>query len=363
VVSGGQEEKKDFTTEITEGSAQSARRDCTQDAEVEILRAHGTRAQDDKSVVFNARLEIQMKRIGAVGGLIVVAIGLIAAAGWAGETAGRAKIFGIAYVKLKVADLEKGKAFYGGVLGLQSGAVRNGNTTQASYMVNGAQRVELVKTAPGTSGSYLAEIGLATDDVMKMRTYLTAKRVPANEIFQWPDGTRYFDTQDPEGNKIAFVEQKWATGSEGGAWAISKKLLHAGFVVKDWKAESRFYEDVLGFRLYWKGGFKDDGLDWYEIQVPDGDNWIEYMLNIPANADHKELGVQNHFSLGVVSADAAAKTLRARGLKEFDGPEIGRDGKNSLDAYDPDWTRVEVMEFTPAGKPCCSEYTGNHPKP
>jgi catechol 2,3-dioxygenase-like lactoylglutathione lyase family enzyme len=233
-----------------------------------------------------------------------------------------------------------------------------------SFVVNGNQRIELAKTAPGTTGSYLAEVGLATDDVNKMRTYLTAKGVAANEIFSWPDGTKYFETQDPESNKIVFVEQKWrADYFGGGDEAISRRLLHAGFVVKDWKAENRFYEDVLGFRLYWKGGFKDDGLDWYEIQVPDGDNWIEYMLNIPANADHKELGVQNHFSLGVKSADAAAAYLRAHGLKEFDGPEIGRDGKNSLDAYDPDGTRVEVMEFVPTGKVCCGQYAGAHPKP
>jgi catechol 2,3-dioxygenase-like lactoylglutathione lyase family enzyme len=304
-----------------------------------------------------------MKKIG----LVLAAVTLGAMASWAAQataqTAGRAKILGIAYVRMKVTDLEKAKAFYGSALGLGSGKVRNGNAVQASFVVNGNQRVELAKTGPGTQGSYLTEIGLATDNLMKMRTYLTAKGVPADIIMQWPDGTRYFETQDPENNKIVFVEQKWGSENAGGTSALGRKLIHAGFVVKDQKAESRFYEDVLGFRLYWKGGFKDDGLDWYEIQVPDGDNWIEFMLNIPANADHKELGVQNHFSLGVKSANEAAATLRARGLKEFDGPEIGRDGKNSIDAYDPDATRVEVMEFLPTGKVCCSEYTGPHPKP
>jgi catechol 2,3-dioxygenase-like lactoylglutathione lyase family enzyme len=301
-----------------------------------------------------------MKRIlvGAVASLVA-----LTPACRGGQTAGRPKIFGIAYVKVKVTDLERAKAFYGGVLGLASARVRDGNSVQASFAVNQQQRVELTKTAPGTCGSYLAEIGFATDDLMKMRTYLTARGVTANEVFSWPDGTRYFETQDPEGNKIVFVEQVRSVGRQGSAGAISKRLLHAGFVVKDWKVENRFYEDTLGFRLYWKGGFKDDGLDWYEIQTPDGENWIEYMLNIPANADHKELGVQNHFSLGVASADAAAETLRARGQKEFDGPEIGRDGKKALDVYETDGTRVELMEFTPVQKACCSEYTGTHPKP
>jgi catechol 2,3-dioxygenase-like lactoylglutathione lyase family enzyme len=300
----------------------------------------------------------------AIGVLLVTAaVPLAVAACWAAETAGRSKILGIAYVKVRVTDVKKAKAFYGDVLGLKSGDVRNGNFVQASYIVNPSQRVELATTAAGAAGSYLAEIGLATDNLMKMRTYLTAKGVPADIIRQWPDGTQYFETQDPENNKIVFVEQKNDPSAAGNSAAIGTKLLHAGFVVNDWKVENRFYEDILGFRLYWKGGFKDDGLDWYEIQVPDGDNWIEYMLNIPRKADHKELGVQNHFSLGVASADAAAANLRAKGQKEFDGPEIGRDGKKALDVYDPDQTRVELMEFTPAGKPCCSEYSGAHPKP
>ncbi len=289
----------------------------------------------------------------------VFLVGMVGS-GRAAET-GRAKITGIAYVAVKVTDLEKAKAFYGGVLGLQSGAVKNENLVQASFVVNRDQRVELTKGAAGAGGSYVVEIGLATDDLMKMRTYLTARGVATGEIKAWPDGTKYFETRDPEGNKIVFVDQT-KNGLSGSAKAVGKKMLHAGFVVKDLKAERHFYEEVLGFRLYWRGGFKDDGTDWYEIQVPDGDNWIEFMLNIPATADHKELGVQNHFSLGVPSAKATAEELRARGAKEFDGPEVGRDGKDSIDIYDPDGTRVELMEFTPVEKPCCTEYMGEHPK-
>jgi hypothetical protein len=29
--------------------------------------------------------------------------------------------------------------------------------------------------------------------------------------------------------------------------------------------------------------------------------------------------------------------------------------------FDPDQTRVELMEFTPAQKPCCSVFQGSHP--
>jgi hypothetical protein len=87
------------------------------------------------------------------------------------------------------------------------------------------------------------------------------------------------------------------------------------------------------------------------------------MLNIPQNAVHKELGVQNHFSLGARDIHAAAEQLRQNGVKEIAGPGIGRDGKRGLNVYDPDDTRVEITEFTPAREPCCHPYTAAHPTP
>ena len=295
--------------------------------------------------------------------LLGIAAFLLAIPCCAGTQDGRPKIYGISYVKVKVTDLAKAKAFYGGLLGL--GMEQDGckGEPEPCFAVNPYQRVELIRTVASDRGSFLAEIGLATSDVHQMLHYLTARGVIASEMFRRTNGQEYFEVQDPEGMKLVFEGASGRSAEAQRSRQISNKLFHAGFVVKDLKAEKAFYEDVLGFRLYWKGGFKDDGLDWYEIQVPDGNNWVEFMLNIPGNADHKELGVQNHFSLGVQSANAAATQLRAKGAKEFDGPEVGRDGKNALDIYDPDQTRVEVMEFVPTGKPCCMEYAGPHPKP
>ncbi|MGC1649560.1 MAG: hypothetical protein WA741_27360 [Candidatus Sulfotelmatobacter sp.] len=80
------------------------------------------------------------------------------------------------------------------------------------------------------------------------------------------------------------------------------------------------------------------------------------------NALGRRTLVQNHFSFGVKNVHDASAQLRFNGLRTFDGPEVGRDGKDSLDAYDPDGTRVEVMEFTPKEKPCCHPYSAEHPK-
>lgn len=278
----------------------------------------------------------------------------------------RPKITGIDHVRIYVSNVDNTGAFFAKLFGRPSGGAGCVGVPQPCFPVSPLpnQQIELQQVPSPAPKNWLAEVAFATEDVAKMRLYLLAHGVTVGEISKDAKGAQHFELHDPEGNSIAFIQRRptpvdYLTSPD----QISTRLIHAGFVVRDLAAENRFYVELLGFRLYWHGGFKDNGLDWYEIQVPDGDNWIEYMLNIPANADHKELGVQNHFSLGVIDAQAAAAQLRKNGLQSFDGPEVGRDGKNSLDAYDPDGTRIEVMEFMPTQKPCCHPYTASHFKP
>jgi catechol 2,3-dioxygenase-like lactoylglutathione lyase family enzyme len=286
----------------------------------------------------------------------------------AAEQGERPRITGIDHVTVYVSDIEKSRRFYSDVLGLAADCPQYSGPETCFLARPSGQRI-LMKPAPAemkndAHKSWLAEIGFATDDVSGLRRYLVAHGLHPATIQKESDGAESFQVRDPEGNPIAFVHRPSSRVEDRpGSKQIGSRLIHAGFVVKDLATENRFYVDLLGFRLYWRGGFKDDGTDWYELQVPDGPDWIEYMLNIPADADHKELGVQNHFSIGVKDVHAAATELRSRGYGTFDGPEVGRDGKDSLDAYDPDGTRVEIMEFTPVQKPCCHSYTAEHPKP
>jgi hypothetical protein len=40
---------------------------------------------------------------------------------------------------------------------------------------------------------------------------------------------------------------------------------------------------------------------------------------------------------------------------------MGKDGKWQANLYDPDGTRVELMEFQPVTDPCCSPFTAPSP--
>jgi catechol 2,3-dioxygenase-like lactoylglutathione lyase family enzyme len=277
----------------------------------------------------------------------------------------RPRITGIAQVRLYVTDLGKSREFYTRVLGLPIWGSCVG-VASPCLGVNPVQHVQL-ELSPSAPSNWLAETAFATDDAAQMRRYLQTHGIKVGRICKEPSGAQYFRLHDPEGNPIAFVQASSSAIADDPPPAdiVGTRLFHTGFVVHNAAIEDRFYRDILGFRMYWHGGFKDNDVDWEELQVSDGSDWIEYMLNIPSTADHKELGIQNHFSLGVTKITSAYNLLVAHGWKpnDDDKPEIGRDGKWSFDIYDPDQTRVEFMEYRPAQKPCCHPYEAPHPVP
>jgi catechol 2,3-dioxygenase-like lactoylglutathione lyase family enzyme len=225
--------------------------------------------------------------------------------------------------------------------------------------VSPTQRLTL-SAAPETAPSNLLyEIVFATDDIKAMKKYLTFKKVQFDSAKSSATG---YSVVDPEGHRITFNElPKTSQGSV--VETSSRHLIHAGFVVRDRAAEDKFYKDILGFHVYWHGGMKDGEDNWVDMQVPDGTDWIEYMLRVAPDASHKTLGVMNHIALGVPDIHAAQQQLIKNGWKGTEEPKIGRDGKWQLNLYDPDETRVELMEFKPTKEPCCSAYTGPHPGP
>ncbi|MGD1107559.1 MAG: VOC family protein, partial [Terracidiphilus sp.] len=110
----------------------------------------------------------------------------------------------------------------------------------------------------------------------------------------------------------------------------------------------------------------DGDIDWVMMQVPNGTDWIEYMLYLPDRPTRAQLGSADHFAPGVVSVAQLQRRLEQRGWKPAPGknPQVlGVDGKLQLDLTDPTGTRVEFMEFLPVKTPCCSPYTGTQPSP
>jgi catechol 2,3-dioxygenase-like lactoylglutathione lyase family enzyme len=280
------------------------------------------------------------------------------------SSAPRSKILGLTFVRIKVTDTEAASHFYGGELHLARLDCCCFGENSTCFFVTPYQQLDLIKTEAESTRNLIAAVGMSISDAKSLRNYLLARGESPGEIITDSQGTITFQTTDPEQHVLEFVQfHKGVADSDGDPPPISNHMIHAGFIVKDRVAMDKFYRDILGFHLYWSGGMKDGETNWVSMQVPDGTDWIEYMLNVDSNADQRLRGVMNHVALGVPNVKEAAIQLEKSGVKLTEQPKIGRDGKWQLNVYDPDMTRVELMEFTPVEKPCCSEFTGTHPKP
>jgi catechol 2,3-dioxygenase-like lactoylglutathione lyase family enzyme len=225
--------------------------------------------------------------------------------------------------------------------------------------------------ATETSVNRLDHVAFNTADAEGLRRYLGANGVSvAGKVEDASDGSQWFEVRDPEGNRVQFVQPS-PKPVDVPLDSLSSHIIHLGYMVRDDKAENVFFRALLGFRPYWFGGRADTPIDWISQQVPDGTDWIEYMMvrdpekaRIPASVTKTSLGTMDHISLGVPSIKTAYEVLYTGDRlnnRNAGGVKIARDGKWQFNMYDADDTRVELMEFQPTVKPCCSPFTASSP--
>jgi catechol 2,3-dioxygenase-like lactoylglutathione lyase family enzyme len=273
----------------------------------------------------------------------------------------RARILGIDHVSFYTTQPDGVNKLYSGTLGLASAApVESGGLVR--YLV-GRQWVGYSTAPDAKANDRMDHVAFTTDSVVELRQYLIFKGVKVPEVQEMSDHSRSLMVADPEGHRIEFVQRAKAETPVPPPSAVSRHMIHTGFLVRSREVEDHFYRDILGFRPYWHGGMKPGETDWFAIQVPDGTDWLEYMLNQPERVDLQRMGVLNHISLGVADMKKAQAVLESHGWKPHDGEkaQMGKDGKWQLNVFDPDLSRIELMEFKPVEKPCCSDFTGPHP--
>jgi catechol 2,3-dioxygenase-like lactoylglutathione lyase family enzyme len=291
----------------------------------------------------------------------------------------RPAIVGISHIAVYTSDAAKAEHFYVDQLGLKKSADPE-NPAGVRYCVNQEQFVEVLPLPADAGVNRLDHIGYMTRNADEMRRYLGTHGVAVPDAVQHAsDGSLWFAVKDPEGNKVQFVQPAARLLSESpsalltlnGSDPIGRRMIHVGMLVRSREKEDGFYRDLLGFRPYWFGGMQPNRTDWVSQQVPDGHDWLEYMLprpsssGSPAQISQQQLGVLDHFSLGVINMEKAVTTLYA-GDRLGDTParpQMGRDGKWQFNLFDPDLVRVELMEFSAAAKPCCSNFTAANPSP
>ncbi|HKS81249.1 MAG TPA: VOC family protein [Candidatus Acidoferrales bacterium] len=274
----------------------------------------------------------------------------------------RPPIIGISHIGLRTADLAAARKFYTGVLGLAECFSLDdppGKLLLTYFKVNDHQYVEIFPELKDPKEDRLSHIAFETTDAEQLRAYMASRGVHVPEkLDPMLDGNRGFEFIDPDGHTVEFVQYMPGSlhsrnfGKFLPTTRISDHMIHVGVVVHDRAAADHFYHDILGFQETWQGGMTDSETDWVDMRVPDGTDWLEYMLNVK-DPSPRLLGIVHHFALGVSDVQAAYKAAVSRGYKA-DKPQIGRDGKWQLNLYDPDLTRAELMEPKPVRPPCCS---------
>ena len=275
----------------------------------------------------------------------------------------RPAIVGVAHIGLKTDDIVAARNFYGHYLGYQEPFTLDkpaGGLMLTYFKVNDHQYIEIFPELKSDTEDRLSHIAFETVNIQQLRDYLASRGVKVPDTLKpGLDGNISMMIRDADEHNVEFVQYMPGSlhsknfGKFLPDTRISERIIHVGVMVSDRAAADKFYKDILGFNEMWHGGRTDDRTDWVDMRVPEGTDWLEYMLNVQ-NPSPKTRGVMHHLALGVPNAAAGYKTLLDRGMKIDPGPKIGRDGKWQLNLYDPNLTRAELMEPKPVQTPCCS---------
>jgi catechol 2,3-dioxygenase-like lactoylglutathione lyase family enzyme len=301
----------------------------------------------------------------------LVAFTLTAAAQMPDKPLMRPRITGISHIAVYTSNPAATEHYYVDIVG----AVKRADPEDAKgvrYALSATQFIEVLPLPEGAGINRLDHTAWNTDDAETLRRFLSSKawRVPG-QVEKGGDGSIWFSTKDPEGNKVEFVQPPEKLKPLPAPNAIGHHIIHVGYLVHNRAVEDTFYRDLLGFKPYWYGGMVEGRIDWVSQQSPDSHDWLEYMLTsgpsgsgIPAAMSQHSLGVLDHLSIGEDSVDAAYRILkdgnRLTGAHD-DQPKIGKDGKGQFNLYDPDGIRLELMNFHATEKPCCSPFTADDP--
>ena len=276
----------------------------------------------------------------------------------------RPKVLGVAHIAVYVRDLAKARQFYEGFLGYgEPFTLPNKDQTGTRIVfakVNDYQYFEIFNEKDRGEGQ-LNHISFYTDSADRMYAWLKSKGVEImsdkGSVGKGQTGNKNFNVKDPDGHIVEIVEYQpdsWTAREKGKFMPdtrISDRVMHVGVLCGDLDKSLSFYGGILGFQEFWRGSSSPRMLSWVNIKPAEGDSYLELMLynKIPAPDGR---GTKNHVSLTVPDAEKAVAELKKRAARGLYTPpegkpmeiQVGVNRKRQINLYDPDGTRVELME-------------------
>ncbi|MEO6803290.1 MAG: VOC family protein [Granulicella sp.] len=268
----------------------------------------------------------------------------------------RPKITGISHVGYFVSDLPKALAFWHDLLGFDEAwslSKKDSTDTRIAFIkINDHQHVELFNEPATAPPNMMSHLCFAVEDIDAMRTYIRSKGYEVKASGgKTRAGDYAFEIKDPDGMLVEFMQdlptgkEMMAAGKFQPATRISSKIYHLGILVGNSEKSRQFYGDMLGFTETWRGGANPKQLSWINMKVPDGSDYVEFMLydKVP-----DKFGTKNHISLSVPDVSKSIDILKSRPAFKDYSKELkiatGVNQKRQVNLFDPDGTRVELME-------------------
>jgi lactoylglutathione lyase len=219
---------------------------------------------------------------------VVPAASLLVVSLLAQSVPARPKTLGIAHMAVYVSDFAKARTFYKDFLGFDEEAFTlkksDGSERIVFIKINDQQYLELFNEAPKNDGR-LNHISIYTDDADRLRTYLASRGVKVPDVVgKGQTGNKNFNIKDPDEHTVEIVEYQpdsWTSRENGNHMPdtrIGTHIMHVGFLVGDLDKSTEFYGGILGFKETWRGGGSPAVLSWVNLRVPDGDDYVEFML-------------------------------------------------------------------------------------
>ncbi len=255
----------------------------------------------------------------------------------------------LAGASFKVADLEKSRKFYTGMLGLEeafdikdsSGAVQS-----AFFKVNDEQFLEF---SPGAAKDFeMDSVWFLTPDLNKTAATLQKGGLNPSKITKSADGAMYVAIKDADQTELRFVlfgadsEENEVRGKALGDRRVSDHLQHVGVAADHELENMAIYRDRLGMKELFRGGPIEGETRWINLGMPSSPgDIVELMILASAPAQGRR-----HIAFEVPDIQKTYKELISRGLpaKNFKpNPGPKQNPRWILNLRDPNGFRVEFM--------------------
>jgi catechol 2,3-dioxygenase-like lactoylglutathione lyase family enzyme len=318
-----------------------------------------------------------MKRFALLAaGVAVLVAGVASQPRAAQGQAGQRGPLTLSLVGIAVSDYPKSQAFYERVMGFPVAfkfSSADGTRTNMFFQMSRHSFLEMQQATadvpPGVTHAHFVVDDLTATLARLRQAGLAApapNSQPANAVSAAGYSQNIFvknaNVYDPDGNRLELNEivpeslmkkaaDSWTAAQDARGLALNV----VGVAARDLPTSTRFYQNVLGFRVGFTFG-PADPLRTNTYYQPSRDTFLELQ---PASATLA--AGMTHFHLLTRDLDATIARLRQAGLTAAAGNAPGTIGQTvgvspgarvkNVNVYDPDGTRLELNEYTAESLP------------